>query len=41
LDIRSIYLLGLNVNDRDQWQADITYFSEQAVQHGLIEHRAG
>jgi hypothetical protein len=40
-DIRSLCLLGLNEHDRDQWQANITDFSEQAVQCGLIEHRTG
>ena len=38
--IRPVRLFGINLNDRDQWQAEITHFPEQAMQRGLIDHRA-
>src|SRR5215212_2461267 len=40
LDIRPIRLFGINAHDRKQWQAEITHFPEQAIQRGLIDHRA-
>ena len=32
--------LGLGVGHRDQWEAQVTHFAEQAVQRGLVDHRA-
>src|SRR4051812_46402654 len=40
LDIRPIRLFGINKHDRKQWQAEITHFPEEAIQRGLIDHRA-
>jgi hypothetical protein len=37
--IRPVRLFGANVNDREQWQAEITHLPEQAIQRGLIDHR--
>jgi hypothetical protein len=39
--IRPICRFRFDWNDRDQWQTGITYCSQQAMQCGLIEHRAG
>ncbi len=33
--------IALDCNDREQWHAYIAHFSEQAMQRGLIDHRAG
>jgi len=32
--------IGLDLIDRDQWHSQITDFFEQAVQRGLVNHRA-
>lgn len=34
-------MLGINLNNRDQRQTEIAHLSEQAVQRGLVGHRAG
>jgi len=34
-------LVGFHAHDREQWHCYITHFSEQAIQGGLIDHRAG
>ena len=39
--MRPVRLFGFNGNDRDQWQAQITHFSEQAMQRGLVDYGAG
>jgi hypothetical protein len=39
-DICRICLAGIVAIDREQWHAEITHFSEQAIQGGLINHRA-
>jgi hypothetical protein len=41
LDIWRICLIGLQPNDREQWHAEITHFSEQSMQRGLVGHWAG
>jgi len=33
--------IELDLNDRDQWQTQITHFFEQAMQRGLVNHRTG
>ena len=40
VDIRPIRRCGFNLNNRKQWQAEITHFPEQAIQRGLIDDRA-
>ena len=32
---------GFDPSDRDQWQADVAHFLEQAMQCGLVGDRAG
>ena len=39
-DICRICLAGIVAIDREQWHAEITHFSEQAIQGGLINHQA-
>jgi hypothetical protein len=38
LDIRHIRLFGFNLNDRDQWQAEITHFPQQTMERSLIDY---
>src|SRR5215211_7341282 len=38
--IRRVRQFGLNLNDRKQWQAEITHFPEHAMERCLIDHRA-
>src|SRR5690349_21134435 len=38
--LQSVRLFRINVNDRKQWQTKITHLPEQAIQRGLIDHRA-
>ena len=40
LNIRPIRRFGINAHDRKQWQAEITHVPQQAIQRGLIDHRA-
>jgi hypothetical protein len=40
LDIRHIRLVGFNLNDREQWQTEITHGPEQPIQRGLINDGA-
>src|SRR6266568_9114934 len=40
LDGGRIGLVGLDRSDRDQWQAYVAHFLEQAIQRGLVDHRA-
>ena len=35
--IRPVRLFGINQIDCEQWQAEIAYFPEQAIQRGLID----
>jgi hypothetical protein len=36
-----LWRAGFHAKDREQWHANITHFSEQAIQRGLIGYRAG
>ena len=38
--IRPVHLSGSDLHDRDQVQAEITHVMQQAIQRGLIDHRA-
>ncbi len=40
-DIWLIRLAVFERTDREQWQAQIAHFFEQAVQGGLVDHQAG
>lgn len=39
--MRGLSFIGLHRDNRDQGHSQVPYFFEQAMQSGLIDHRAG